>query len=63
VIEGIHPQVLGVSNAITRSVVTNPRVKQKGSHFNRLLTGSMQYTDSATGGLESTARVRVEKLS
>lgn len=63
VIEGIHPQVLGVSNAITRRVVSNPRVKQKGSHFNRLLSGSMRYTDSATGGLESTARVRVEKLS
>ncbi len=63
VIEGIHPQVFGVSNVITRSTVRNPRLKQKGSHFNRLLTGSMKYTDSATGGLESTARVRVEKLS
>jgi len=63
VIEGIHPQVLGVSNAITRRVVSNPRVKKKGSHFNQLLSGSMRYTDSATGGLESTARVRVEKLS
>lgn len=62
VVEGIHPQVFGVSNAITRNVLTNKRVKQRGTHFNRLLTGSMKYTDSATGGLESTARVRVERL-
>ncbi len=60
VVEGIHPQVLGVSNAITRDFVTNPGVRVKGSHFNRLLTGSLRYTDSATGGLESTARVRLE---
>jgi len=60
-VEGIHPQVFGVSNAITRNVVTNKKVKTRGSHFNRLLTGSMKYTDSATGGLESTARVRVER--
>lgn len=62
VVEGIHPQVFGVSNTITRNVVTNKRVKARGTHFNRLLTGSMKYTDSATGGLESTARVRVERL-
>ncbi len=62
VIEGIHPQVFGVSNAITRHFLTNKRQQQRGSHFNRLLTGSMRYTDSATGGLESTARVRVERI-
>lgn len=63
VVEGIHPQVFGVSNAITRNVVKNKRVKIRGTHFNRLLTGSMKYTDSATGGLESTARVRVERAN
>jgi hypothetical protein len=62
VVEGIHPEVFGVSNAITRHFVTNDRQKQRGSHFNRLLTGSMRYTDSATGGLESSARVRVERI-
>jgi anaerobic selenocysteine-containing dehydrogenase len=60
VIEGIHPQVLGVSNAITRRDVT--QANTGGSPFNRLLTGSLRYTDNATGGLESTARVAVEKL-
>jgi anaerobic selenocysteine-containing dehydrogenase len=62
VVEGIHPQVFGVSNAITRHYVNNDRQKQRGSHFNRLLTGSMRYTDSATGGMESSARVWVEKV-
>jgi len=62
VVQGIHPEVFGVSNAITRHFVTNDRQKQRGSHFNRLLTGSMRYTDSATGGLESSARVRVERI-
>lgn len=62
VVEGIHPQVIGVSNTLTRYVVTNDRAKERGTHFNRLLTGSMRYTDSATGGLESTARVRVERI-
>ena len=62
VIEGIHPQVFGVSNTLTRYVVINDRAKQRGTHFNRLLTGSMRYTDNATGGLESTARVRVERV-
>ncbi len=62
-VEGIHPQVFGVSNAITREFVTNSGVRIKGSHFNRLLAGSLRYTDGATGALESSARVRVEKLA
>jgi anaerobic selenocysteine-containing dehydrogenase len=62
-VEGIHPQVIGVSNAITREFVTNSGVRAKGSHFNRLLAGSLDYTDGATGGLESSARVRVEKVA
>jgi anaerobic selenocysteine-containing dehydrogenase len=61
-IEGIHPQVFGVSNAITRHFVTNDRQNQRGSHFNRLLSGSMRYTDSATGGLESSARAWIETI-
>jgi anaerobic selenocysteine-containing dehydrogenase len=62
VIEGIHPQVVGVSNAITRRSL-NGKHQRGGSPFNRLLKGSLEYTDSATGGLESTARVRIEKLA
>jgi anaerobic selenocysteine-containing dehydrogenase len=60
VVEGIHPQVVGVSNAITRSYVDQAGKKVRGAHFNRLLSGSMKYTDNVTGGLESTARVRLE---
>ena len=60
VVEGIHPQVVGVSNAITRGFVNHDGKKVKAAHFNRLLSGSMKYTDTVTGGLESTARVRLE---
>jgi len=63
VVEGIHPQVIGVSNTLTRYVSTNHRSKDRGTHFNRLLTGAMKYTDSATGGLESTARVKIERIA
>lgn len=59
-VEGIHPQVLGVSNAITRSYVNRNGENIRAAHFNRLLSGGMKYTDSVTGGLESTARVRLE---
>ena len=62
VVEGIHPQVIGVSNAISREFTTNALSKPRGSHFNRLLTGSLRYTDGATGGMETTARVRVEPI-
>ena len=63
VVEGIHPQVVGVSNAITREFTTNALSKPQGTHFNRLLTGALRYTDGATGGLESTARVRIEPVT
>jgi anaerobic selenocysteine-containing dehydrogenase len=62
VVEGIHPQTVGVSNTLTRHFMTNNMSQAVGCHFNRLLTGSMKYTDSATGGLESSARVRIEKV-
>lgn len=62
--EAIHPEVIGVSNCITRSYVTNSNVDKsmRGSHFNRLLHGSIDYTDNASGGMETVARVKVEKL-
>lgn len=62
IVEGIHPQVVGVSNAITRSFVNHEGERVGGTHFNRLLTGSVRYTDGVTGGLESTARVRLETI-
>jgi anaerobic selenocysteine-containing dehydrogenase len=55
--EGVHPDVVAVSNAITRRVGG-----RKGTHFNALLPGELEYTDTFSGALESAARVRVEKV-
>ncbi len=56
--EGVHPDVVAVSNAITRRVGG-----RKGTHFNTLLPAELEYTDNFSGALESVARVRVEKSS
>lgn len=55
--EGIHPETIAVSNAITRTL--NGR---KGTHFNALLPIDLEHTDTFTGALEACARVRVERL-
>ena len=56
--EGVHPDVVAVSNAVTRRVGG-----RKGTHFNSLLPGELEYTDNFSGALESVARVRVEKTT
>jgi anaerobic selenocysteine-containing dehydrogenase len=55
--EGVHPEVVAVSNAITRRIGG-----RKGTHFNALLPAELEYTDRFSGALESVARVRVEKV-
>jgi anaerobic selenocysteine-containing dehydrogenase len=55
--EGVHPDAVAVSNALTRSLGG-----KKGTHFNTLLSAELEYTDNFSGALESVARVRVEKL-
>ena len=55
--EGVHPDTVAVSNALTRS-----QGGKKGTHFNTLLSAELDYTDNFSGALESAARVRVEKL-
>ncbi len=54
--EGVHPDTVAVSNALTRSLGG-----KKGTHFNTLLPAELEYTDNFSGALESVARVRVEK--
>ena len=55
--EGVHPDTVAVSNALTRSLGG-----KKGTHFNTLLPAELEYTDNFSGALESVARVRVEKV-
>lgn len=55
--EGVHPDVVAVSNAITGNG------RKLGTHFNVLLPSELDYTDTFTGALESVARVSVRKLA
>jgi anaerobic selenocysteine-containing dehydrogenase len=56
--EGVHPDAVAVSNAITRRVGG-----RKGTHFNALLPAELDYTDLFSGALESVARVRIERAA
>jgi anaerobic selenocysteine-containing dehydrogenase len=55
--EGIHPETVAVSNAVTRRLGG-----RTGTHFNALLPIELEYTDTFTGALEACARVRVRKI-
>lgn len=59
--EGIHPEVIGIANALTRRQGT-PSVKSRDLHFNSLLPASLKYTDKVSGSFETTARVRVDRV-
>jgi len=55
--EGVHPETVAVSNAITRKV--GGRI---GTHFNALLPIDLEHTDTFTGALEACARVAVRRV-
>jgi anaerobic selenocysteine-containing dehydrogenase len=57
VVEGIHPEVIGISNALTRNAGD-----RRATPFNALLPIDLDHTDLLTGALEACARVRVRKL-
>ncbi|MBI4320866.1 MAG: molybdopterin-dependent oxidoreductase [Chloroflexi bacterium] len=59
--EGVHPEVVAISNAKTRWV-KHPTIKYAPTHFNALLPTSLEYVDGFTGCIETTARVAVRKL-
>ena len=60
--EGIHPEVVGISNATNRTVTHNPVTRLGGGQFNTLLGNNFEYTDLTSGALETVARVKVTKL-
>lgn len=59
--EEIHPRVIGVSNALSRWA-RHPVVPKTATHINRLLPGTLEFTDLASGAIEGTARVRISKI-
>lgn len=60
--EGIHPEVVGVSNATNRTVSHNPITRLGGGQFNTLLGNNFDYTDLCSGAMETVARVKVSKV-
>ncbi len=62
VTEGIHPETVGVSNALTRWVDYHMVIKPGGGNFNRLLPADLRNTDACSGQMETVARVKVTKV-
>ena len=60
--EGVHPETVAVSNALTRWVKYHMVVKPGGGNFNRLLPANLENTCACSGQMETTARVKITKL-
>ncbi|MBI4322117.1 MAG: molybdopterin-dependent oxidoreductase [Chloroflexi bacterium] len=60
VTQGIHPEVVGVSNGVSRWV-NRALPNRPAISFNSLLSPSMDYTDKVTGSFETAARVKVAR--
>ena len=60
--EGIHPDTLGVSNALSRAKVSKMSVPHAGGHFNDLLPYDLKNTDAVTGQPETVCKLKITKL-
>jgi anaerobic selenocysteine-containing dehydrogenase len=61
--EGIHPEVIGISNATNRTVTHSPITRMGGGQFNTLLGMGMDYTCACSGSMESVAKVKITKIA
>jgi len=60
--EGVHPEVVAISNATNRRVTHSPITRLGGGQFNTLLGNSFEYSDLVSGAMESVSRVKVTKI-
>ncbi|MFQ5982757.1 MAG: molybdopterin-dependent oxidoreductase [Woeseiaceae bacterium] len=60
--EGMHPDTLGVSNALSRTKTRHKGVPHAGGHFNDLLPYDLHNTDGVTGQPETVCKVKITKL-
>lgn len=60
--EGVHPETICVSNALTRVATQQPGVKIGGGNFNNLLPSNLRHTDACSGQPETVAKVKITKL-
>lgn len=61
--EGVHPEAVCVSNALSRVATQNTGVRHGGGNFNQLLPADLRNTDACSGQPETVARVRLTKLA
>lgn len=61
--EGVHPEAVCVSNALTRVATQHSGVRQGGGNFNELLPVSLRHTDACSGQPETVAKVKIVKLA
>ncbi|WP_222428779.1 molybdopterin-dependent oxidoreductase [Denitratisoma sp. DHT3] len=61
--QGVHPETVCVSNALTRMAIQHSGVRVGGGSFNDLLPANLENTDACSGQPETVARVRLVKLT
>ena len=60
--EGVQPDTICISNALTRIVSQHAGVPVGGGNFNDLLPADLRNTDACSGQPETVARIKVTKL-
>ena len=60
--EGMQPDTLGVSNALSRTKTSHKGVPHAGGHFNDLLPYDLGNTDAVTGQPETVCKIKITKL-
>ena len=60
--EGMQPDTLGVSNALSRTRTSHKGVPHAGGHFNDLLPYDLGNTDAVTGQPETVCKIKLTKL-
>ena len=61
--QGVHPETVCVSNALTREAGEHTGVRHGGGHFNELLPADLHNTDACSSQPETVARVKLTRLS
>ena len=60
--QGVHPETIAVSNALTKWVDYHAVIRPGGGNFNRIMPGDLKNTDACSGQLETTGKVKVTKI-
>lgn len=61
--EGVQPDTICVSNALTRIATQHSGVRHGGGNFNQLLPSNLRHTDACSGQPETVAKVKITKLA